>query len=183
MTDQPKKPNVSAASTALPNHRRELFAQLLVQGFTAVDAYEKAGYKRHSGNACILSKHPEVEARLEEIRADMGAPLSQGAEQTGFPFGTNAIAARAKVTAESLIEKAQAIQRGAYDSRQFGACVSALKEEGVLSGHRIERSEIGGPGEFDHMSDEELRQSIINEARELGFILVESRRSTEGNSS
>ena len=95
----------------------------------------------------------------------------------------NAIAARAKVTAESLIEKAQAIQRGAYDSRQFGACVSALKEEGVLSGHRIERSEIGGPGEFDHMSDEELRQSIINEARELGFILVESRRSTEGNSS
>ena len=176
MTDQPKKPNVSAASTALPNHRRELFAQLLVQGFTAVDAYEKAGYKRHSGNACILSKHPEVEARLEEIRGELAAA-------TGLPVGTNAIAARAKVTAESLIEKAQAIQRGAYDSRQFGACVSALKEEGVLSGHRIERSEIGGPGEFDHMSDEELRQSIINEARELGFILVESRRSTEGNSS
>jgi hypothetical protein len=29
----------------------------------------------------------------------------------------------------------------------------------------------------------ELRQSIIDEARELGFILVESRRSIEGDSS
>jgi hypothetical protein len=184
MTDQPKKLNVRTASTVLANHRRELFAQLLVQGFSAVAAYEKAGYKRHSGNACTLSKHPEVEARLEEIRADMGAPLSQGAEQTGFPFGTNAIAARANVTAESLIEKAQAIQRGAYDSRQFGACVSALKEEGVLSGHRIERSEVGLPGEFDHLSDQELRDEIVREVRELGLILVESsERQHEGDCS
>ena len=45
--------------------------------------------------------------------------------------------------------------------------------KGVLSGVWIERSEVGLPGEFDHMSDEELRQSIIDEARELGFILVE----------
>ena len=43
MTDQPKKPNVSAASTALPNHRRELFAQLLVQGFTAAMPMKKLG--------------------------------------------------------------------------------------------------------------------------------------------
>jgi hypothetical protein len=69
------------------------------------------------------------------------------------------------------------------DRGQCGAANGAIKEKGVLSGVRVERSEIGGPGEFDHMSDEELRQSIINEARELGFILVESRRSTEGDCS
>jgi hypothetical protein len=33
----------------LDNHRRELFTQLLFQGFPAVDAYEKAGYKRELG--------------------------------------------------------------------------------------------------------------------------------------
>ena len=60
------------------------------------------------------------------------------------------------------------------DRCQCGAANGAIKEKGVLSGVRVERSEIGGPGEFDHMSDEELRQSIIDEARELGFILVES---------
>src|SRR6516225_1551405 len=168
MTDQPKKPNVSAASTALPNHRRELFAQLLAQGFTAVDAYEKAGYKRHDGNACTLAKHPEVEARLEEIRGDMTA------EKTDFPLGTNAIAARAKVTAESLIDEAEQVRVLAMDRGQCGAANGAIKEKGVLSGVRIERSEVGLPGEFDHMSDEELRAEIVREVRELGLILVES---------
>jgi hypothetical protein len=168
MSDRPKRLNVSAASTALPNHRRELFAQLLVQGFTAVDAYEKAGYKRHDGNACTLAKHPEVQARLEEIRGELAA------EKTGFPFGTSAIAARANVTAESLMDQAEAILVRAMRRGQLSAAVSALKEKGVLSGKRVERSEVGLPGEFDHMSDEELHQSIIDEARELGFILVES---------
>jgi len=67
----------------LANHRRELFAQLLFQGFSAVDAYEKAGYKRHDGNACTLAKHPEVQTRLEEIRGEH------------VPVGTSAIAATA----------------------------------------------------------------------------------------
>ena len=151
----------------LANNRRELFANLLAQGFTAVDAYAKAGYKRHDGNACTLAKHPEVEARLEEIRGELAAA-------TGLPVGTNAIAARAKVTAESLIDEAEQVRVLAMDRGQCGAANGAIKEKGVLSGVRVARSEIGGPGEFDHMSDEELRQSIIDEARELGFILVES---------
>src|SRR6516225_8842226 len=148
MTDQPRKSNVRTASTALPNHRRELFAQLLVQGFTAVDAHEKAGYKRHDGNACTLAKHPEVQARLEEIRGELAA--------------------------ENLMDQAQTILACAMERGQMAAPVSALKEKGILSGKRIERSEVGLPGEFDHMSDEELRQSIIDQARELGFIMVES---------
>ena len=78
------------------------------------------------------------------------------------------------MTAESLMDQAEAILALAMQRRQLSAAVSALKEKGVLSGKRVERSEVGLPGEFDHMSDEELRQSIINEARELGFILVES---------
>ena len=158
----------------LANNRRELFANLLAQGFTAVDAYAKAGYKRHDGNASTLARHPEVEARLEEIRGDLAAD---------FPLGTSAIAAKANVTAESLIEEAEAVRVLAMDRGQCGAANGAIKEKGVLSGVRVARSEIGGPGEFDHMSDEELRQSIIDEARELGFILVDSRRSTEGDCS
>jgi hypothetical protein len=63
---------------------------LLFQGFTAVDAYQKAGFKRHSGNASILARHPEVETRLEQIRAEAEAAL--------VPVGTTVIAARASVT-------------------------------------------------------------------------------------
>jgi len=170
MTDQPKK-NVEIASPVLANHRRELFAQLLVQGFAAVDAYEKAGYKRHDGNACTLAKHPEVQVRLEEIRGGLAAnPLSR--------------TFRSGVTAESLLDEAEAVRVQAMESGQLNAAVAAIKEKGVLSGKRVERSEVGGPGQFDHLSDEELRAEIVREVRELGLVLVESsERKHEGDCS
>jgi phage terminase small subunit len=51
----------------LKNSRHERFVQLLPEGKTAVDAHEKAGYKRNDGNASTLARHPEVQARLKEI--------------------------------------------------------------------------------------------------------------------
>jgi hypothetical protein len=55
---------------------------------------------------------------------------------------------------------------------QFNAAISALKELGVLSGKRVERSERGEPGEFDRMSDDELREAVTESAPALGFVLV-----------
>jgi len=150
---------------ALNNHRRELFAQLLFQGYSAVKAYEKAGYKRHDGNACTLANHPEVQARLEEIRG--GGEEIRG----GAPVGTRAIAARAKVTPESLIDEAEEIRAAAYKSGQYSPAVAALREKAVLSGHRIERSEVGGPGEFEAMQDDELERVLIERLGALGFAL------------
>jgi hypothetical protein len=40
----------------------------------------------------------------------------------------------------------------------------------VLSGKRIERAERGQPGEFDRMSDDELRQAVADAAEQLGFV-------------
>jgi hypothetical protein len=45
--------------------------------------------------------------------------------------------------------------------------ISALKELGVLSGKRVERSKRGEPGEFDRMSDEELRKAVADRAEQL----------------
>ena len=139
----------------LENHRRELFAQLLFQGYSAVKAYEKAGYKRHDGNACTLAKHPEVLARLEEIR--------------GIPVGTRAIAARANVTAESLMNEAEEARAGAMESKQFSAAVTAIKEKSILSGHRIERREVGPPDSFDHLNDDDLERALIERLKALGL--------------
>ena len=41
-----------------------------------------------------------------------------------------------------------------------------MKELGVLSAKRIERGE---PGEFDRMSDDELRQAVADRAEQLGL--------------
>jgi hypothetical protein len=74
--------------------------------------------------------------------------------------GTSVIAAKANVTPESLMDQAEAILVKAMGNNQLSAAVSALKEKGIRSGRRIERTEIGTPGEFDHMSDAELLTAL-----------------------
>jgi phage terminase small subunit len=143
----------------LDNHRRELFTQLLFQGFTAVDAYKKAGYKRHDGNACTLAKHPEILARLEEIRGEQGLPV-----------GTRAIAARANVTAESLVQDAEKVFQRAMEINQLSAANTAIKGKAILSGKWIERAEIGAPGEYETMTDDELERALIERVQKLGLL-------------
>jgi hypothetical protein len=61
-------------------------------------------------------------------------------------------------------KRAQAMKNG----RQ-AAAVSAIKEKGVLSGVRIERKEVGTPGEFDHLTDDELERLLIERFNALGL--------------
>jgi hypothetical protein len=150
--------------TVLANNRRELFAQLLFQGFPAVDAYKKAGYKRHDGNACTLAKHPEVLARLEEIRG----------EGQGWPVGTRAIAARANVTVETLIDDSEKVFQRAMEINQLSAANTAIKGKGILTGKWVERAEVGSPGEYDALSDEELERQLMARLAKLGFARVDA---------
>jgi phage terminase small subunit len=134
----------------LPNHRRELFAQLLVQGFTVVDAHERAGYRRNEGNASSLAQHPEVQARLKEIKS--------------------AVTARTVVTAETLISDSEKVLQRAMKVDQLSAANTAIKGKAVLSGHWIERQEIGAPGEYESMNDEELERQLVIRLEAFGFV-------------
>jgi len=60
----------------LTNRKYELVAQGLAEGLTESDAYERAGYKRHDGNAGRCARDPRVQARVAEI-------LAEGAEKAG----------------------------------------------------------------------------------------------------
>jgi hypothetical protein len=50
---------------------------------------------------------------------------------------------------------------GAMDSHQHAVANTAIKEKGVLSGVRIEKSEVGAPGEFDHIQDDDVERRLI----------------------
>jgi phage terminase small subunit len=138
--------------TVLANNRRELFAQLLAQGFTEVDAHERAGYRRNDGNASTLAQHPEVQARLKEIKG--------------------AVAARTVVTTETLINEAEEVRKAAYDSGQFGAANTAIKGKAILSGKWIERQEVGGPGEYEALNDDELERQLVERMARLGYVVT-----------
>ena len=124
----------------LTNPRHERFCQYLAQGKTATEAYRLAGYKPSRFNASHLADNPRVIERLQQITTRNGVA--------------------AAVTAESLIAQAEEVYRAACNSHQYSAAIGAIREKGVLSGKRIERAEIGGPGEFDHLSDAELMASL-----------------------
>jgi hypothetical protein len=57
-------------------------------------------------------------------------------------------------------------------SHQYGAANGAIKNKGILSGVWIERSEVGSPGEFDHLTDEELEQQVRERLIALGWMPV-----------
>ena len=53
--------------------------------------------------------------------------------------------------------------------KQFSAAIAAIREMGVLSGQRIERREIGAPGEFEALTDDELLAALRERLRALGL--------------
>src|SRR4051794_12286066 len=124
----------------LPNARHEMVAQLVAQGTTKTEAYAAAGYQPDRHNASRLTTKDTVQQRIAEIQA--------GAVQS------------AQVTIASLVAAADEIRGLAVRDKQYSAAVGAVKEIGILSGLRIDRREVGSPGEFDRLSDAELMKLI-----------------------
>lgn len=108
------------------SEQQERFCQLIVQGKNQTDAYMEAGYKVKSpevarANASRLLTNANVEARIAELRA-------MSVDDT-------------IVTLEWLKEQAKAILKEAREAKQFAAATGALKELGILSGERVEKSQ------------------------------------------
>ena len=142
----------------LDNPKHELFAQALAKGKTQVEAQLAAGYEPNDGNAAQMAAQPDISSRVMEINGRA--------------------AARAEVTVASLLDKLDQMIDGAAAEKQFSAAISGIKEKGVLSGKRIERSERGAPGEFDWIenADPNVIDAIIS-----GEITLEQIQSGRAN--
>jgi phage terminase small subunit len=135
----------------LTNPRHERMAQYLAQGKTAQEAYELAGYKPNSSNASNMARKPHIRERLTEINKPA--------------------AARAAVTAESLLDEFEQAREQAMKNGREGNANNAIKGKAVLSGHWVERKEIGAPGEFEAMQDDELERMLVERLGALGLSL------------
>lgn len=132
----------------LTNPRHERFAQELAKGKTADEAYVLAGNKQNRGNAARLKANENILKRVEELQSRASDGLV--------------------ITLQWLQEKAEEARALAMANGQASAAVAAIKELGVLSGKRVERSEHGQPGDFDRMSDSDLLRFVAEEAASLG---------------
>jgi phage terminase small subunit len=129
---------------SLKNPKHERFAQEVAKGATLERAYAEAGYKPSRANAARLMKCNGTQVRIDEL-------LQRGAQ-------------RAELTVQSLIEEADDVRVKAMEAKQFSAAIAAIKEMGVLSGLRVEKSERKKVGDVGRLSDEEL-EAIITDAR------------------
>jgi hypothetical protein len=121
----------------LKNQRHELFCRNLIEGaqrgWSATDAYIKAGYKGEEGvaRACAsrLLTNENVKRRLEELNA----PAVK----------------KTQITVETLLNKLEANIIGAEAKGQHGAVNGSIGLMAQLRGLLINRTEIGSPGSFD----------------------------------
>jgi diketogulonate reductase-like aldo/keto reductase len=107
------------------SEQQERFCQLVVSGKNQTEAYKLAGYKgsgkQLGDNASRLIANDRVQARIAELR------------QTA--------AEKAQIDLQWLIDKGVAILEAAEKADAYGPAVSALKEVGILTGFRIEKSD------------------------------------------
>jgi phage terminase small subunit len=136
----------------LRNTRHEMFAQFLAQGKSATGAYVEAGYKDSKSarfRASRLRTNGNVQKRIDELKQK--------------------VAKKMEITQESLIAEAEEIRELAIRDKQYNAALGAVKEKGILSGKRVEKTEQGQPGDFfDNLSDLEAAQAIKKQREELG---------------
>jgi hypothetical protein len=134
----------------LKNPRHEKFTQELAQGKPASEAYVLAGYKADRGAASRLSSKVSIKARVIELQAP--------------------VAAKAQITLESLTEMYLKDRDDAKKAGQHGVAVRAADSLAKMYGHFIERHEHGAAGDFERMTDEELR-AIVRRAAEAGGLI------------
>lgn len=129
----------------------ELFAQGIISGLSKPEAYQKAGYTGnplHGGSR--MARIPLIMDRVKEL--------------------LDAAARRSELSRKEILDR---IYQDWELARKLGQMASALKA-GEMMGkelHRmfVERREVGGPGDFDNKSEEELREIIKKELGDLGW--------------
>lgn len=163
---------------ALPNPKYELVAQELAKGTQYIVAYAKGGFARHAASASKFAKRPDIARRVREIQQDRIKTEFDASENAAKSLGIDKrwVLERLRFNAERALrgqpvfdEKGVQIP-GKFTGRPDGATANqALKLIGMELGMFIERHEIGGPGDFSRLTDEELAAKVGVDAAALGM--------------
>jgi len=139
----------------LSNPKHEKYAQELAKGKSQADAYEAAGYKGDRTAASRLATNVNIQARVAELQEKVAGRV---VERTSISK---------EWVIERLIENAnRAMQAEAVKTKdgetigeyayQGNVANRALELLGKELGMFIDRKEVGKPGDFSELSEDEL---------------------------
>lgn len=161
----------------LNDPRREIAAQARAKGKTIVEAYAEGGYTGKGSAAVKFFQRPEIAKRVDEIiehryngehKAREIATKKAGLDESWIIERTKYVAEIA-IRGTPILDE-QGMPTGGFSGKpNLRAAVSALALLSDFKGMRIHRLELGAPGDFARMSDEELDNSLVEQARAIGL--------------
>lgn len=164
----------------LTNPRQERFAQGLAEGKTQRDAYASAGYKPSDANASHLQADNRVSQRVSELLAARAARTERATEKAVEKLALTKewVVSRLMENAERALQRVPVLDddgkptgQWRYDGMVANRSLELLgKHLGIL----IERREIGEPGEFERLADQELLEDLREDAARLGLVVPDA---------
>lgn len=166
----------------LPNPKHEKIVQAFVRGAGQLEAYTSVGFRPHAPVASAFFKRPEVKARIAEVRELKSRLLVEREIETSADAARKLGITKAKilealwVNARNCLHGQAVVGKdgkptGEYTGTPVNAAAGnqALKLIGMeCHGMFVERLEVGGPGDFARLTDEELAARVEADAAALG---------------
>jgi phage terminase small subunit len=164
---------------ALPNARHERFAQVVADGQTAGEAYLAAGYscgpQKARGHGHRLRTREDVQTRIADLLRARERIAEKGMERAIVETAlTKAwVLEKLRLNAERALQERPVLDKDGNPTGEYryeGAVANrALELLGKALGIFIERREEGKPGDFAHLSDEELDAQLSQHLRARGL--------------
>jgi hypothetical protein len=164
-------------------------AHLLAAGKSQQLAYKEAGYTGESTAASTkMANRADVKARTQEIIATQHKKEIRSNERAieKAAIDKGYIVSRLQYAAELGLRGKPLLGEDGKDTGRWSlkpdikGAVGALRTLAQMGGHLIERHEIGSPGDFARLTDDELDLKLIEVGEAIGISGPELQRALAG---
>ena len=161
----------------LDNPRHENVCQELAKGNSVLKSYQTGGFKGGMVAASLFCKKPFVKERVKEIQQDRIHREMKASQNAAESLGIDKrwVLQRLQYNAERCLRGKPILDKngeqipgrftGMPDSRGANEALELIGRE---IGMFIQKVEVGGPGDFSRLTDEELAAKIASDAAALG---------------
>lgn len=159
----------------LTDDRYELACQARAAGKGVYAAYLESGFTGKPAGATKFFQRPDIVARVTEIIADHYEDQRRIREIAVKEAGIDEawIVKRLKYLADISLQgypiKKDGVPTGALGKPDGPTAIRCLQLAAQMRGLLIQKHEVGQPGDFQRMSDEELNESLMEQGEALGL--------------
>ena len=159
----------------LTNPKQEAACQLRANGGELRSSYEKAGYGGKQANAVRFFKQPHIVERVQEIVQQRFEDERKAREIATQEAGIDKswVLKRLKYLTDISLQKVEIMRHGkltgVYGAMDGPTAVKCLTLATQIGGLIVHRHELGGPGDFARMTDDELNGALVQQAQALGL--------------